>query len=263
LDNNIYAEEPIFGGSLRYGFSNKNAIIIAGLAGLIIFFIIWIGLVAGVLAKNTIVILITIGIILILVLAILVLINGYTIRCARKILQGQPIAPDISNNLHDMALDGIKSLPIYIEGLLYGMIIYIPYYLLVRLSNSRGISALSCLLIILLLLVNWAFGVINRLQMVVYADTGSVLKGMNPLIPLKLCLNDPHSYVSAYLVSLIVQVVYIIPVIILVMLICTSILTPFLYLPMIASGIYVITRYYRRMSGDGLEGKPVVEGKQE
>ncbi len=230
--------------SIRYGISNKRAIVIWGIAYVICIAIYFIGLLAYFIIDDRLIATAAIfpSIVPSLILGVLYL--GYALRMMTGLMEGGDTAPDVSG-IGKMAVDGIKIGVIYMEGVILMLILFTPLIALLILSKESSLMAVFCLLYPIIILLCMLALVINIVQWAVFADTDSLLSGLNPLIALKLILGDLRYAAVALIAAIVLYIIVSIASMVLAIFVVTIILLPFLMIPFYSAFIYVLARFYQ------------------
>jgi hypothetical protein len=254
--DNYEGFSDLLSNSLRYGLSNKRAIIIWGIIYLVTLLIYIAGLAVLVFyVKNTIawgIYFLT----LIPLIAAAVLMQGYMFRCLSRLFDGDNVAPDVSGII-GMAIDGIKVFIIYMEAIIVMMLIFMPAMLLLMVSDRYPAAiAAYCLLYPVEMILAVLIGAISMVQWAVFADTGSLLKGLNPLTAIKLVIGDLRYAVVAALAAFIIYLLFSVVIMILILPIITAVLMPFAITPVYCAIIYILARFYRHAAGHNIRSLP-------
>lgn len=240
--------EELMPNAVRYGISNKRALVIWGIATFVCMLIYLVGIIGSIFLNNEMLMLAVIFLAIVPLLALSVLMFGYVKRMISGLLEGNDIMPDVSG-FADMAVDGIRLLLIYAEGILVMLVLFIPMAAVFLLPDETAVMAAFCLLYPLILVLCIAVLIVNIVQWAVFADTGSLLRGLNPITPVKLILGDLRYAAVAAISAIVLYMVLSIVSSILIILIVTILLLPFVMLPIYAAFIYILARFYQHASG--------------
>jgi hypothetical protein len=239
----------LLSNSVRYGLSNKRAIIIWGIVYLVTLALYIAGLAILLLYPKNTVAWAAYFLTLVPLIAVAVLMQGYMFRCLSGLFKGDNVAPDVSGIL-GMAIDGIKIFIIYMEAIIVILLLFTPSILLLIVSDRYPAAiAAYCLLYPFELLLAVLVGAISMVQWAVFADTGSLLKGLNPLTAIRLVIKDFRYAVVAALAAFIIYLLFSVVIMILIIPIITSVLMPFAITPVYCAVIYILARFYRHATG--------------
>ena len=254
--DNFESYSDMFVNAVKYGISNKRVILAWGAIGLVAYIIFFIGYITVLLNFRSIWALVIFALAAIPIIVIGVLSIGYMCRCLRGLLGGNNTAPGLSEPV-ELVVDSIKMLFIYLEAIIGIAIVFIPM-LLVLLTMKTGSSGtiLICLLYPIELALSISIVSLNVIQWAVFADTGSLLKGLNPITPIRLVLADLKNSVMIAVLAFILYLSYSIIVGICTALVCTFVIVPFTLIPFYCAGMYLLARFYRRATGKGIETPP-------
>lgn len=245
--------EPLFRGALRFGFSNIGALVVWGVLSLILVGII----VAFMLLERSSRIsnptLIFLGLLLLLCLGLTALLFSYSVGCARALLEGESGAPDIFRDPVRLVEDGIRIVPILLEFAIAIIIVMIPYFLvefgalpLGQLIDGGSLYLFFTLMLLLLTgIAVFLITMIFRLQLVVYAATGRVLDGMNPIYAIMIMKIDVPFTLWILVLAFLIQVVFRIISLVTTITVYTALLAPFTLMPSLAASTYIVMRLFR------------------
>lgn len=243
--------------SIKYGLSNKRSILTFGIIGLIAYLIFFIGYAIVILFEKDVLAWLFFAITSIPVLVLSVLFMGFAYRCLSELLHGNNVMPDVTGP-GKMAVDGLKVLVVYIEAIVICLILFIPMMLALLLSSGRNMTALVifCLLYPIELLLAIIVVMLNMVQWVVLADTGSLMKALNPLTPIRLIVKDFKNALLFAVLAVIIYVLWAVIIMVLTLPVCTIVLLPFTYIPAYCTGMYLLARFYQRATGRDIQAPP-------
>jgi hypothetical protein len=243
----------LLSNSIRYGLSNKRAIIVWGVLYLVTTLIYFVGFVVLMFyIKNAlawVVFLLSAAPIVVMS----VMLFGYIGRCLSGLFEGEDTAPDVAG-LVDMAVGGLKIAAIYVEGIAFVIIIFLPLILVAGMSYRypETIYAL-CLLYPLEIVLAVLVLALNVVQWAVFTDTGSLLSGLNPIAAARLIAGDLRYAAVAAIAAFILYLISSIATSILMFLMVTIILLPFAITPFYIAGIYILARFYEHAAGRSVQ----------
>ncbi len=241
----------LLSNSIHYGLSNKRAIVIWGALYLVTILIYLAGIVILLFYIKNVFAWAIFLLSLVLIVAMAVMFFGYIRRCLSGLFDGEDIAPDVAD-LVGMAIDGLKISAIYVEGMVLMVIVFLPSMLLLIMSYRYPEAIYAyCLLYPVELVLIILIGTLNIVQWAVFADTGSLLSGLNPITAARLIAGDFRYAVVAALAAFIVYIMFSLATTILTFLIITIILLPFAVIPIYLTGIYILARFYEHAAGRG------------
>ncbi len=239
----------LLSNSIRYGLSNKRAIIIWGIIYLVTFLSFIAGFVILVLNDKNVVAWAIYVLSFIPLMAASALNFGYMSRCMSGLFGGDNVAPDVSGFI-GMAADGIKILAIYMEAVVVMMLVFLPSFLLIVLSDRYPAALYAyCLLYPVEMVLAVLIGAFNMVQWAVFADTGSLLRGLNPVTAIRLVIRDWRYAVVAALAASIVYILLSGIIMVLILPIITVVLLPFAIAPLYIAVAYILARFYEHASG--------------
>lgn len=238
----------LISNSVRYGLSNKRAIIIWGISMLIGMLIYFIGIIGSIFLKNEMLMLAIMLLSMLPLVAMSVLLFGYVRRMISGLLEGDDAMPDVMG-FAGMAVDGIKMMIIYVEGVVIMFILFIPMVLVLMLPNESASMVGFCLLYPLIMVLCMVVLIVNLVQLAVFADTGSLLSGLNPLKAVRLIIGDLRYAAVAAITAVVLYMLLSVASMILMILIVTILLLPFVMVPAYAAFIYVLARFYQHAEG--------------
>jgi hypothetical protein len=243
----------LLSNSIKYGLSNKRAIVIWGAVYLVTMLVFFAGYIGGVflifMDERSIIAWVLILISLIPILILSVLLAGYVRRCLSGLFEGNETVPDIAD-LGGIVVDGLKLAAIYIEGIVVMFILFIPSVALILISYRYEEAICGyCLLYPIELVLMILVLVINMVQWAVFADTGSLMKGLNPLNAVRLIKGDLRYAAVAGLAALIIYLILSVVSSILTLLVVTLLLLPFVIMPFYCALIYILARFYQHAKG--------------
>lgn len=239
----------LLSNSIKYGLSNKRSILIWGAVYLVTMLLFFAGYIGGIflliMDEKSLVawVLILISFIPILILGIFL--AGYVRRCLSGLFAGNDMVPDISD-LAGMAVDGLKLSAIYIEAVVLMFIIFLPSLALILISyRYEEAVCLYCLLypieLVLMLLV---LG-LNVVQWAIFADTGSLMSGLNPVKAARLIAGDLRYVAVAGIAALILYLILSVVSTVLTLLVITLLALPFAIMPFYCALVYILARFYQ------------------
>lgn len=255
--------------SVEYGISNKAAIISYGILYIILYIIALalpiFGFIVAVISNSLgawAFLGLAIVLFLVLILALYLITMGYWIQCFRAMQGGSDKMPGLFDDVSGLVVEGIKgfivpivpvALIIIINLIAFGLIIagFVYQYHIVFLIIGLLFIAFGMVLCLPL-----AF--LSLVQLVVYAGTGSLLKGINPLESVRLIRLNPRGAAITAVQVLIIYVLYYAITYLLSILCVTYVLMPFLMIPAIGAVAYVMARFYRQTSEQGIGKDPAV-----
>jgi Protein of unknown function (DUF4013) len=243
----------LLSNSIKYGLSNKRTIVIWGAVYLVTMVLFFAGYFASIFLimadeKN----LLAWAIMLLSMIPIIVMsviLFGFIRRCLSGLFEGDDTVPNVEN-LVGMVIDGLKISVIYLEGIVLMFIIFLPSMILMALSYRYTEAFCAyCLLypveMILMLLVL----ALNLVQWAVFADTGSLLSGLNPMNATRLIAGDLRYAAVAALAAFIVYLISSVVGMVLMLLIITILALPFVIIPFYCAGVYILARFYQHAKG--------------
>lgn len=243
----------LLSNSIKYGLSNKRAIVIWGAVYLVSMIVFLVGYIVTIylLIKDEMNPLAWAIFLLsfIPLIPLSVLLFGYVRRCLSGLFEGDNTAPGITE-LGRMAVDGLKIWAIYLEGIVLMVIAFLPLLLMMLISVYYPAAiCVYCLLypveIVLMLLIM----ALNLVQWAVFADTGSLMSGLNPIKALGLIKGDLRYAAVAGIAVLIVYFIASVASTVLTLLVVTLLVLPFAIMPIYCACIYILARFYQHATG--------------
>jgi len=186
-------------------------------------------------------------------LAVSVLMMGLVSQCMKTVIDGSSMMPTGLESPVGLVKDGIMTLIIVFEAFVGEMICLAPAFLLMFLaagSDNTTLILIAMVLMLLALPVIMIIFLLNMIQWAVYADTGSLLQGLNPLKPLGLIRSNLRGAVIMLALLIAANLLFSILVLACELLIITILLLPFMLIAMYASMAYIVAVFYRQSSRD-------------
>ena len=243
-----------FVNALKFSFSNVKSLAIWGISYVVamaIFIVLFV--VALIFFGDSLFLVIVISALALLpVLVLCVLLMGFVSQCLKTVLNGGDVMPTGLESPGDLVKDGVMTSIILLEAVVLEFACLAPGYLLVFLAgpgNSALILAAMALMLLAIPVILVIF-FLNVIQWAVYADTGSLLQGLNPLRPIGLVISNPMAAGVAVLSLIGASVVFSLIMLVCELLIITILLLPFLIMAEYGCTMYLVAVYYRQVSGD-------------
>lgn len=244
----------IFVNALKFGVSNMTSLAVWGIAFVVTIIVaVIIMLMAVLIFDDNVIAMIALMLLAYLpALAIGVLMMGFISQCMKTVIDGGSVMPLGLDSPVRLAKDGIMTMIIAFEAFIAEMICLAPAFLLMFLaagSDSTALMLVAMALMLVAIPVIMVFFLLNMIQWAVYADTGSLLRGLNPLRVVGLIRANPGGAVTMVLLLIAAYLVFTVVMFACEMLIITILLLPFLAIAMYASIAYIIAVFYRQSSG--------------
>ena len=176
----------IFVNALKFGVSNITSLAIWGIAFVVTIIVaVIIMLTAVLIFDDNVIAMIALMLLSYLpVLAVGILMMGFISQCMKTVIDGGSVMPLGLESPAGLAKDGIMTMIIAFEAFIAEMICLAPAFLLMFLaagSDNTTLMLVAMALMLVAIPVIMVFFLLNMIQWAVYADTGSLLRGLNPL----------------------------------------------------------------------------------
>jgi hypothetical protein len=239
--------------AFRFGFSNVVSLAIWGIAFFVAIVIMAVMLMIALLAfyENAPMVIVLFLLSYLPIIAVGIPFLGFASQCLKTVIGGGSEMPTGLQSPGELVKDGVMTFIIMLEGFVFEMLCFVPGLLLIFLARSNDTLILAGLVLIMLAIpVMLIIYLLNVIQWAVYADTGSLMQGLNPLRPIGIILSNPGGAAIAGLSIIVAYVIFTIIMFICEMLIITILLMPFLMVAMYACIIYLVAVFYRQSRGD-------------
>lgn len=249
--------------ALKFGVSNVTSLAIWGIAFFAAIAIMAVMLVTAFLifSENVPVMIVMFILSYLPVIVIGVLFMGFASQCIKTVIDGGSKMPTGLESPGELVKDGIMTFIIVLEAFVFEMLCFVPGFLLIFLARSDDTLVLVGLVLLMLAIpVMLVIYFLNVIQWAVYADTGSLLQGLNPLRPIRLILSNPGAAVIAALSIFVAYVIFTVVMFLLEILIVTILLMPFLIIAEYACIMYLVAVFYRQSRGDQFNIRDTVTG---
>ena len=185
------------------------------------------------------------------VLIFSILYAGFGCQCIRALLNGESVAPTGLENPGQLIVDGIMLLIVKIEMGIIGLILLLPGLIIVLLSIHRRTQDRTLMIagvaLLLLALIPYAILIVlTYLQYIVYADTRSLLQGLNLLKSAGMVISHPVDSIVTFGEWLIMLVVCLIVLTVCVIFCVSILLIPFLSILFGLAVFYLFVRLYQK-----------------
>jgi hypothetical protein len=243
----------IFVNALKFSVSNITSLAIWGIALVVAIITAMIIMLTAVFLfyDNTLVLIVLMLLAYLPVIAVGVLMMGFISQCMKTVIDGGSVMPMGLESPARLAKDGIMTMIIALEAFVAEMICFAPAFLvifLVRYDDGMMLIAMALMLLAMPVIIVIFF--LNMIQWAVYADTGSLLRGLNPIRPFSLIRSNLRGAVIMLLLLIAAYVLFSVLMFALELLIITILLLPFLAVAMYVAIAYIVAVFYRQSRGD-------------
>ncbi|MGA9141588.1 MAG: DUF4013 domain-containing protein [Methanocella sp.] len=244
----------ILENSFRFAASNVKSLAIWGIAFTLAIIVMMVVLFAGILLfhDDIIVMLVLMLLSYIPVIAVTVLLMGFVCQCLKTVLGGGRVMPTGLESPGDLVKDGIVISIILLEAVVLIIVLFLPIYAFMILAGPGNIALMLAAMGLMLLAipVTMLIYFVNVIQWAVYADTGSLLQGLNPLKAIGLIASNWRGAAVTALLLFAASIVFSIIMFVCEIFIVTILLLPFLMVAMYPCMAYIIAVFYRQSRGD-------------
>jgi hypothetical protein len=253
----VNVEGPVdnFVSALKFGVSNVASLAIWGISYVVAIFVsVFIMVFAWLFLNDNLPVVIVLSILAFLpAMAVGILLLGFISQCLKTVLDGDDKMPTGLESPADLVKGGIMTFIIALEGVVLEMVCLSPAVLLIFIAGPKDdvLIWVALALMLLAIPVILIIFLLNVIQWAVYADTGSLMQGLNPLKPVSLVLSNPGGAVVMIVSVIAAYLFFSVVTFICELLVITILLLPFLLVAMYASLMYLIAVFYRQSCGDG------------
>jgi hypothetical protein len=245
----------IFVNALKFGVSNMVSLAVWGIAFVLAIVVAMVIMLAAVLLfyDNEILMIPLMLLAYLPALAVGVLMLGFIIQCMKTVIDGGSVMPTGLESPGSLVKDGVMTLIIAVEAFVVEMVCFVPAFLFMFLavwSESTTLMLIAMALMLLMVPVIMVVIFLNMIQWAVYADTGSLIRGLNPIRTISLIRSNPGAALVMVLLLIASNIFFTVVIFLCEVLVITILLLPFLTIAMYASMAYIVAVFYRQSSGD-------------
>ncbi|OPY29523.1 MAG: hypothetical protein A4E28_00840 [Methanocella sp. PtaU1.Bin125] len=241
--------------ALKFSVSNVTGLAVWGIAFALSIIVMMVIMFSGMILfyDNTLAVIALVLLSYLPALAVSFLLLGFVIQCMKTVIGGGIVMPTGLESPAGLVKDGALTTVILLEAVIVEMICFAPGFLLMFLaagSESTILIFLAMALMLLAIPFVMVLFFLNMIQWAVYADTGSLLQGLNPLRAVGLIRSNPGGAVIMVVLLIASNIVFSVVLLICELLIITILLLPFLMIAMYAAMAYIVATFYRQSVGD-------------